>query len=309
MQNPVAYAIDPVTGRARLTNFGDLLLNKVNLAAFPHTLSGAVMVGGALLLAIGVRQIRSDPGFRTLARLGAWLTVAGGAFTAVTGDHLGKVITQVQPMKMAAAEALYSTTTGAPFSVFAVGDVSGGKPFFSIEVPWLLSILAKGSPTATVSGIDDLQAQYAAQFGPGSYVPMIPVAFWTFRLMIGIGMLAMVVAALYLWTTRKGRTAPRLLTRWLPLIPLLPTAANTLGWLFTETARQPWLAFGLFKVSDGLSPGLTAGEVLMSLLGFAAVYGILAVVWLRLIRHLARQPLTPQPSSSPEAAEELAPAY
>jgi cytochrome d ubiquinol oxidase subunit I len=307
MQNPVAYAMDPVTGRARLTSFPDLLMNKVNLAAFPHTLSGAVMVGGALLLSIGVWQIKSDDGFRTLARLGAWLTVAGGAFTAITGDHLGKVITQVQPMKMAAAEALFSTTTGAPFSVFAIGDVSGGKPFFSIEVPWLLSILAMGSPTATVQGIDDLQAQYAAQFGPGSYIPMIPVAFWTFRLMIGIGMLAMVAAAFYLWSSRKGRTAPRRLTRWLPLIPLLPAAANTLGWLFTETARQPWLAFGLFKVSDGLSPGLTSAEVLASLLGFAAIYGVLAVVWLKLIRHLSRQPLTPVLEES--VADELAPAY
>jgi cytochrome d ubiquinol oxidase subunit I len=136
---------------------------------------------------------------------------------------------------------------------------------------------------------------------------MIPVAFWTFRLMIGIGMLAMVVAAFYLWSSRQGRTAPRMLTRWLPLIPLLPAAANTLGWLFTETARQPWLAFGLFKVADGLSPGLTANEVLASLIGFAAVYGVLAVVWLRLIRHLSRQPLTPLPADAP--AEELVPAY
>jgi cytochrome d ubiquinol oxidase subunit I len=307
MQNPVAYALDPATGRARLTNFADLLLNKVNLAAFPHTLSGAVMVGGALLLAIGVWRIRADAGFATLARLGAWLTVVGGACTALTGDHLGKVITQVQPMKMAAAEALYSTTTGAPFSVFAIGNPDGGKPFFSLEVPWLLSILAKGSPTATVQGIDDLQAQYAAQYGPGSYVPMIPVAFWTFRLMIGIGMLAMVVAGFYLWSTRKGREPHRWLTRWLPLIPLLPAAANTLGWIFTETARQPWIAFGLTKVADGLSPGLTAGEVLASLLGFAVIYGVLAVVWLRLVRHLSRQPLTPVAPSSP--ADELAPAY
>ena len=308
MQNPVAYALDPVTGRARLTDFGDLLLNKVNLAAFPHTLSGAAMVGGALLLALGVWRIKAEPGFGTLAKLGAWLTVAGGAGTAITGDHLGKVITQVQPMKMAAAEALYTTTTGAPFSVFALGDLSGGKPFFSIELPWLLSILAKGSPTATVQGIDDLQAQYVSQYGPGSYIPMVPVAFWTFRLMIGIGMLAMLAAAYYLWSTRQGREPRGWLIRWLPVIPVLPAAANTLGWIFTETARQPWLAFGLTKVGAGLSPGLTAGEVLASLLGFTVIYGVLAVVWLRLIRHLSRQPLAPAPATAP-AAGEPAPVY
>jgi cytochrome d ubiquinol oxidase subunit I len=285
MQNPIAYALDPVTGRARLTSFPDLLLNKVNLAAFPHTLSGAIMVGGALLLAIGVCRRLADPAFTTLARLGAWLTLAGGALTALTGDHLGKVITQVQPMKMAAAEALYATTSGAPFSIFAA-------PGFSIEVPRLLSILAKGSPGATVQGLDDLQAEYAARFGAGDYVPMIPVAFWSFRLMIGAGMLAALIAAIYLWTTRRGREPHRWLVRFLPFIPLLPAAANSIGWIFTETARQPWIAFGISKVADGISPGLTSAEVLLSLIGFAVVYGILAVVWFRLVRHLSRQPLT-----------------
>ena len=302
MQNPVAYALDPATGRARLTSFTDLLLNKVNLAAFPHTLSGAAMIGGALLLAIGVWRIAADQAFRTLARLGAWMMLAGGALTALTGDRLGKVITQVQPMKMAAAEALYSTTTGAPFSIFAVGKS------FAIRVPDLLSILAKGSPGATVQGIDDLQAQYAAQYGPGSYVPMVPVAFWSFRLMIGAGMLAAAVAAYYLWRTRRGRAAPHWLTRYLPLIPVLPAAGNTLGWIFTETARQPWLAFGIAKVADGISPGLTSSEVLLSLLGFATVYGVLAVVWLRLVRHLARQPLTPAEAPA-EATPEPVPVY
>jgi len=287
MQNPVAYALDPATGRAHLTSFPDLLTNEVNLAAFPHTMAGAAMVGGALLLGIGVWR-RGAPHFGTLARLGAWITVAGGALTALTGDHLGKVITTVQPMKMAAAEALYTTTTGAPFSVFAVGGLGADRPSFSVEIPWLLSILAKGSPGATVQGIDDLQRLYTAEYGPGSYVPMIPVAFWSFRLMIGIGMLATLAAALYLWTGRRGRTPHRLLLRGLPLIPLLPAAANTFGWIFTETARQPWIAFGLSTVAEGVSPGLTRGEVIASLAGFTVVYGVLAVLWLRLVRHLVR---------------------
>src|SRR3954454_16323474 len=160
MQNPVAYRLDPATGRAHLTSFRELLLNKVNLAAFPHTMSGAIMIGGALLLSIGAWRAWGRAGrgqnaddtsaFAILARLGAWMTLAGGALTALTGDRLGKVITEVQPMKMAAAEALYTTTTGAPFSVFAVGKVGGGEPFFSLKIPHLLSILAIGSPNATV---------------------------------------------------------------------------------------------------------------------------------------------------------------
>jgi cytochrome d ubiquinol oxidase subunit I len=337
MQNPVGYELDPVTGRARLTSFTALALNKVNLAAFPHTMSGALMVGGALLLAIGAarawsrgssgKDANADEGrpdraaWQVLARLGAWMTVAGGAFTAITGDHLGKVITSVQPMKMAAAEALYSTTTGAPFSLLAIGKIGGDRPFFSLEVPRLLSVLAAGHPNATVQGIDDLQAQYAARYGPGSYVPMVPVAFWTFRAMIGIGLLAAALALAYLWFTRGGRAldraqaGPRWLLRVMPLVPLLPTAANSLGWIFTETARQPWIAFGISKVADGISPGLTRAEVAVSLLAFSALYGLLAVIWWRLVRHLARQPLEPVPDSGPGPSEpaavaaELAPTY
>src|SRR3954470_5272714 len=86
MQNPVAYSLDPVTGRAHLDDFGALLLNKVNLAAFPHTLAGAGMAGGAVLVGVGGGRLRDggEPAFRTLARLGAWLTLTGGALTALT---------------------------------------------------------------------------------------------------------------------------------------------------------------------------------------------------------------------------------
>ena len=310
MQNPVAYDIDPETGRARLENFTDLLLNPVNLAAFPHTIAGAAMTGGALLLTIGAWRAWRSPGalthrdhhsWRLLARLGAWVSLIAGIAVAITGDHLGKVMTLVQPMKMAAAEALYTTESGAPFSIFALGGADGGEPFFSLDIPYLLSILATGDPTATVQGLNDLQAQYVEMYGPGNYIPWVPVAYWSFRLMIGIGMLVAAIAALVLWRTRRMRPLDRsgrigrVLLLSLPVLPLLPLAANTFGWIFTETARQPWLAFGLFFTADGVSPGLTEAEVLASLLGFGLLYGILAVIWTRLMLHLARQDLSPDP--------------
>ncbi|MFC7532872.1 cytochrome ubiquinol oxidase subunit I [Actinoplanes sp. GCM10030250] len=319
MQNPVAYALDPDTGRAHLTSFTQLLTNEVVLAAFPHTMGGAAMAGGGLLMAIGIWRVAADATFRTLSRLGAWIMLAGGAVTAISGDHLGKVMTAVQPMKMAAAEALYETTTGAPFSIFAIGELGHDRPFFSIEIPGLLSFLGTGSFGGTVQGIDDLQAQYVAEYGPGSYVPMIPVAFWTFRLMIGVGVLGMALAAYHLWSSGRafrvpllprflqaGRGTPRWLRRFALLAPLLPAAANTLGWIFTETARQPWLAFGISKVADGISPGLTRTEVIVSLAGFTLIYGLLAVAWCRLVVHLSRRPLVP--AESPVSSEPV-PAY
>ena len=342
MQHPVGVTLDPSSGRARLDSFGALMTNEVVVASFPHTIAGAFMAGGALLMAIGVWrrwgdrrrfpdvecQERVVPGtevntWRLLARVGAWTTLAGGIAVSLTGDLLGKVMTEVQPMKMAAAEALYETTSHAPFSLFAVQLPGQAQPV-SLDVPWLLSFLATGDPTATVQGIDDLQAQYAAQFGPGSYTPWIPVAYWTFRLMIGFGVLATGVAAWVLWRTRRGRDlepagrgwfplADRWLVRFLPVIPALPAAAATLGWLFTETARQPWLVFGLFRTADGVSPTLTPAELGLSLAGFALVYGVLAVVWVRLVLHVSRHELVdlhPEPSVAPDDTDAvLEPSY
>ncbi|MEZ0493721.1 cytochrome ubiquinol oxidase subunit I [Kineococcus sp. TBRC 1896] len=318
MQNPVAYTIDAQTGRARLGSFRELLLNEVNLAAFPHTYAGAVMAGGALVMAVGVwHLLRGQYGedtaefaaFRTLSRFGAWATLAGGGLVAVSGDVLGKVITQVQPMKMAAAEALYRTTTGAPFSIFSYAPLGSDRPTFSLEVPGFLSFLAKGSFTAQVLGLKDLQDAYAAQFGPGDYVPWIPVAFWSFRLMIGVGMFAVLVAAAHLWVSRRSRVlrpdhrlAQGLLWS-VGLLPLLPLAANSFGWIFTETARQPWLVFGLFRTADGVSPGLTFAEVAASLAAFTLVYGALAVVWVKLAFRLVRKGLPQLPPPAPTEAD------
>ncbi|WP_413450576.1 cytochrome ubiquinol oxidase subunit I [Georgenia phoenicis] len=323
MQNPVAYTVNPETGRAELDSFIDLLLNEVNLAAFPHTMAGAAMVGGALLLAIGARRAwgqradrshRDHASWRVLARLGAWITLVGGAAVAVSGDVLGKVITKVQPMKMAAAEALYTTQSGAPFSIFAIGAPGSPEPFFSIDIPYLLSILAVGDPNAPVQGLAELQSQYAELYGPGDYMPWIPVAYWSFRLMIGLGVLAAGIALLVLLKTRRQRDldSSSLLGRWtlrsLPLVPLMPMAANTFGWIFTETARQPWLVFGLFRTQDGVSPGLTPIEAVLSLVGFAAVYAVLAVVWLRLVGHLARLDLSAPPDQPGESDSQPDPA-
>lgn len=367
MQNPVAYQINPETGRAELASFLDLLTNPVQLAAFPHTIAGAFMTGGALVMAIGAwrawarprlrrnRRARTEApqpvtrteapdsgdkrtgsthtaAWRTLARAGAWVTAAAGAGVALTGDILGKVITQVQPMKMAAAEGLYRTETGAPFSLFAVGSLDGSERYFSLDIPYLLSVLATGDPNGTIQGIADLQTEYEQVYGAGNYVPWIPVAYWTFRLMIGTGVLAIVAAAALLWLSRGSRVpgavhgsgadhlpAParatraggRLLLLSLPLIPVLPVAANTFGWIFTETARQPWLVFGLFRTEDGVSPGLSEAEVLASLLGFGVLYGVLAIVWLRLVMHLSRQDLGARPAvpgrDHPDGAQPVAP--
>jgi cytochrome bd ubiquinol oxidase subunit I len=304
MQNPVGFRVDAARGRAELTDIGAVLTNKVVLVTYPHTVFAAFMVGGGLVAAIALWHLvrgADTQAFRTALRLGAVTLVVAGAGVAVSGDQQGKVMTEVQPMKMAAAEALYETEQPASFSVFTVGTLDGSREFFSVKVPYLLSFLGTGSLNGEVQGINPLQESYEKLYGPGSYKPNIPLTYWTFRLMIGVGMTAAAIAVLLLWATRRGRAPNRRLVWLAAPLPLFPLLANCFGWIFTETGRQPWLVFGLLPTASGVSPGTTVAEVATSLSVFTVLYGALAVVEVKLLLRYARAGL---PVDQPEPADD-----
>ncbi|HEY2947704.1 MAG TPA: cytochrome ubiquinol oxidase subunit I [Micromonosporaceae bacterium] len=314
MQHPVGFRFNPTTGRAELTDFPAVLTNKVTLVTFPHTVAGAFLTAGALVAAVALwhlvrRRETATPAdtaaFRSALRLGAWTTLVAAAAVAVTGDIQGKIMTDVQPMKMAAAEALYHTERPASFSVLTVGTLDGSQEVFAVKLPRVLSFLATGSFDGRVQGIDDLQAQYAAAYGPGSYTPIIPATYWSFRLMIGFGALAALVALWMLWAARRGRTPG---SRWLLraglVLPLLPLAANSFGWIFTEMGRQPWVVFGQMRTANGVSPSVSTGEVAASLAVFTLLYGALAVIEVGLLLRYARAGL---PDVTPPAEAEPGP--
>ncbi|HEX2771327.1 MAG TPA: cytochrome ubiquinol oxidase subunit I, partial [Micromonosporaceae bacterium] len=318
MQNPVGYRLNPDTGRAELTDFLAVLTNKVALITFPHTIAGCFLVAGSLLVAVAlwhlVRQPDSadTPVYRFAARFGAWVTLAAAAAVVLTGDIQGKIMTQVQPMKMAAAEGLYETEKPAALSVLTVGSLDGSRELFALKVPYLLSWLGTGDVNGEVHGINDLQAQYAAQYGAGNYTPIIPVTYWSFRFMIGFGLAAALIAAWVLWSQRRGRTPSRgtAAGRWLLraglVMPLLPLAANSFGWIFTEMGRQPWIVFGEMLTRDGVSRSVSLTEVLTSFTAFTLIYATLAVIEVRLLIRYAKAgvpDLTP-PSPEPDREDE-----
>jgi len=295
MQHPVGYRYNPTTGRAELTDFWAVLTNKVQLASFPHTITACYLTGGAFVLGIGfwlMRRAKTPEAdrsmYRTAVRLGAVVTLVAGLGVAVTGDYQGKVMTDVQPMKMAAAEALYHTESPASFSLFTVGTLDGSRETFAVKVPHVLSFLATGTWNGQVQGIDELRARYAQTYGQdpgaryysaGGYAPIIPVTYWSFRLMIGLGVLAAAVAALILWVTRQGRIPRHRAWVWLAIaLPLLPLLGNSFGWIFTEMGRQPWVVFGLMTTVNAVSPGVTVAEALTSVVALTLVYAVLAVV-------------------------------
>ena len=340
MQNPQGAVYNPVTDRAEMADFGAVLTNPVMLWALPHTLMASWLTAAALVAAVSgwhlaklnraaatavddappateapdeaadgsvkpsAKPDNSIAAHRFAATFAAIAMMVAGVGLVLTGDESGKIMTQVQPMKMAAAEALYETaggpgTDGAPFSILTIGTLDGSRPIFTIEVPHLLSFLATGTWDGEVQGINQLQEAYRAgqlvdptnelqqayaehmrAFGIEDFTPIIPVTYWSFRLMMGLGMAAIAVALLLLWFLRKGGLPPARpwWTALMIAMPLGPLFANSFGWIFTEMGRQPWIVSGTLPTMAGISPGVTITELWISLLGYTLVYGGLAVV-------------------------------
>jgi cytochrome bd ubiquinol oxidase subunit I len=299
MQHPVGYRIDHTRNRAVLTNFLAVMTNSTAVVAFAHTIAACFLTAGMLMIGVCAwhlyRRSNLDV-IRPSLRYALWVTLAAGLLTGFTGDLQARVMTDQQPMKMAAAEALYNTSGPASFSVFSVGSLDGSHEVWSLRIPHGLSLLATTTPNGAVKGINNLQQQYVSTYGPGDYKPNIPVAYWSFRLMIGFGILAILVAAAGLWATRRGRLpAQRWWWRIGPFAVLLPLLANTTGWIFTEMGRQPWVVFGVMKTTNGVSPTVGAATVATSLIVFTLLYAVLAVIEVGLMLRFAKAGPEPTP--------------
>src|SRR5690606_12240170 len=195
-------------GRGRMNDIWAVLTNTKQLVTFPHTIFGAFVTAAVFLIAVSswhlLRKRHVDV-MRSSLRVGLAVALVASIGVAVSGDLQAKVVTDQQPMKIAAAEALYETEAPASFSIFTVGTLDGTEELWSIRVPYVLSYLATGDPNGQVIGINDLQAQYENTYGPGDYRPNIPVVYWSFRLMMGAGILIMAMSLGGLWLTRRGR--------------------------------------------------------------------------------------------------------
>ncbi len=283
MQHPVGYTVNLEKNRAELTNIFEVLFQKTAVITFLHTIPSAFFAAGAFMAGISAYLMLKKKDVemaRPTLKVGLITVIISFVLVGITGDVIGKVMTEQQPMKMAAAEALYETTESAPFSLLTIGTLDGSRPVFQIDIPSILSFLATGDFNSTVEGVNNLEAKYDAQYGPGDYTPNIPLAYWSFRLMIGFGAIAFFLAIFTLWRTRKGGEVPR--SKWflrsMIAMPFVPLAAISFGWIFTETARQPWAVFGLIRTEDGVSAVVSAGSVLFTMIVFTLLYGVLAVI-------------------------------
>jgi cytochrome d ubiquinol oxidase subunit I len=282
MQHPVGYKIED--GKAQLTSIWAVLTNNTALYAFAHTILAALITGAMAIVGISawhlLRKSHTEV-FKSSMRMVLPVLAVAGVLTIVVGHFNGVLMSEQQPMKMAAADAVFETTEGAGLSLFATGAFTGnpGELNRNIEIPNLLSFVMTGFPQSEVEGINNLNAEYQERYGPGEYAPIVAVAYWSWRVMLGIGFALATFALIALWFMRKDKieTSPRFLRigMWMGALPIV---ASLSGWTFTEMGRQPWVVFGELQTEFGVSPMVSAAEVWISLIGFTLLYGVLAVI-------------------------------
>jgi len=309
MQRPVGYQLNAAGDRAQLTDIWAVLTNIVFLWAYLHVLAASLVTASVVMLAVSAWHLRrrsNTPMFERSAKLAIVALVPAAMLALFFGGRLGINETRYQPMKIAAAEGQWDTCQPCSFSVFQIGGGNNDQtPKKIIQVPHLLSVLATGTWNGQVLGLNQVQAQYEQQYGPGNYIPNVFIQYWSMRVMAYLGAGTLLLALWGVWLVWRKRLAD---ARWFLRLAIwvlpVPFLMNTAGWALTENGRQPWIVQGLQKVQDAVSPSVSVATVVTSLTVFVLVYAVLGVVDVLLMAHFARREL----ASTDAAAEEEQPA-
>jgi cytochrome bd ubiquinol oxidase subunit I len=315
MQNPVGYELNSQTGRAEATDIFKILFQGFVLFAWGHAILAGILTAGFLVLGVScwhLRRRRNVEIFRSSAKLAIIVVLPVSFIQLGVGSEFGVFATDVQPMKIAATEALWDTEEPAAFSLFQIGGFTEDDqtPSFDIEIPGLLSFLATNSFKGEVVGINELQSQEEQQYGPGNYIPDVRLVYWSMRVMAYLGTLMVLLALWGGWLLRRRKLED---AKWFQRAALagiaFPFLANFAGWILTEAGRQPWVVYGLLRTEDAVSSTVSAWTVGLSLGVFASLYLVLGLVDLYLMRRYARLDPPEVGGEDEEGAPRPAPAY
>jgi cytochrome d ubiquinol oxidase subunit I len=305
MQQPVGYIVQ--NGRAEMQDFFALIFNPNVWVQFPHTVLAGFTTAAFFVMGISAYHLARKQNldfFQRSFQMAAIIAMISIVLVIMGGHDQAQHMVETQPMKMAAAEALWESQDPASFSLLTIGDLSQRRDVFSIRIPRLLSLLSYNQIEGQVKGIHGLQAEYEQQYGPGNYIPPVAATYWSFRVMVGAGFALLLLAIYALFLVMSGaydqRTTILGLFTWAIGLPYL---ANTAGWMMTELGRAPWLVFGLMKIEDGLSVTVSGGMVLATLVGFTLIYGVLMAADIYLLNKFAKQ----GPSGPPGEVSKILP--
>jgi len=299
MQHPVGYIM--VNGKPQLNDVWALFTNPVFVWGYAKVVLAAIVTGATVMLAVSAWQLRHGGDrdvFMIPARLSLFVLVPAILLTMLVGDELGVIEARYQPMKIAAAEAQWTTCQPCSFSLFQIGGGNNDQtPTEIIAIPHLLSLLATNHWNGQVQGLTPLNNQYNQQFGPGYYVPDVFIQYWGMRVMAYLALIVTLVGLWGLILARRKRLATSRLFLWCATwVVVLPFLMNTAGWLLTESGRQPWIVQGIMLTKNGLSPSVSTTWLVISLTVFVVLYGTLGTVDLLLMLRYSRKQLEPPPA-------------
>ncbi|WP_271003045.1 cytochrome ubiquinol oxidase subunit I [Listeria seeligeri] len=294
MQHPVGFEFK--NGRAEMNDFLQLITNGQLLVEFPHVIFGAFATGAFFIAGVSAYKMlkKQDVAFfKRSFQIAMVMAVIGGFGVAFSGHSQAQYLVKTQPMKMAATEGIWEDTADpAPWTMLAKIDPENKKNDWELNVPYALSFLSYGTLSGSVEGMNTLQKEYEEKYGEGDYIPPVKTAFWSFRIMVGAGMLMIMFAliGIVLAWKKKLVNAKWYLRFMIPMIGF-PFLANSMGWIMTEIGRQPWVVFGYMKTTDAVSPNVSSGQILFSIIAFSTIYTILAILLVYLfIREIKKGP-------------------
>jgi cytochrome bd ubiquinol oxidase subunit I len=291
MQHPVAYRLGP-KGEIILTSFWKLLLNPWGIWQYLHNMSGAVITGSFAMAGIGAFYLLTKQ-FETHARAFVRVGVLAGLVAVLfqifpTGDMQGRMISEHQPATLAAMEGLFETQNGAPIAIVGQPDTQNRRLDNPMQVPRVLSFLTYRRWTSQVKGLD--------AFAPKDWPDNIPLLYYSYHIMVGLGTIFIAIMLLAAWKLRSDKLYESRGMLWVLMLAIpFPYIANTAGWMTAEFGRQPWLIYGLMRTQAGISPQVSSGNVWFTLIGFMGMYTLLSILFLFMVHRVIVQ--GPEPAA------------
>ena len=281
MQTPAGYEV--INGVFFAKDWIEVIFNPSFPYRLAHTVCAFFVTSGFVVLGVGAYLISTKRGTeegRIMLSMTLWFMTVLVPLQMVLGDQHGLNTREHQPAKLAAIEARWETARRVPLTLFAIPSDRDERSAFTIEVPWLGSLILTHSLDGEVKGLKDFAADQR---------PPVAVPFFAFRIMVGCAGLMLGLVALGGWLRWRGQLfdAPIFLRlcQWASPLGFVAVIA---GWCVTEVGRQPWTVYGLLRTAHSVSPSLTSADVTLSLLGYAAVYLLIYPTGLILLLRLVR---------------------
>ncbi|MGJ7920315.1 cytochrome ubiquinol oxidase subunit I [Neobacillus sp. LXY-4] len=282
MQNPVGYVIR--NGRAELNDFTALITNPYAWHMFTHTVVGSYIVGSFFVMAISAYHLlrkNEVPFFKKSFKFALIMAVIATTATPLLGHESGTYAAEVQPAKAAAFEAVWESEKGAPFHLIQIPDPANETNKVElISIPKIGSFMYTNSFDGEITGLKDI---------PADERPNVSLVFYSFRLMVALGIYFMIITWIGAYLFKKGKLENS--KRYLKIMfysMLLPYVAINAGWTVAEVGRQPWVVYGLMKTEEAVSP-IALSQVIFSIGGLVLFYTILIIADVYLLKKYAKK--------------------